>query len=72
MGADNAFAVRDVLIRPGLLDRSAQEALVAQVRAGLAAAPLVRPVTRRGTSPIRPHERRGRLRLDQRPPRLSL
>ena len=47
-GAPGVRDLRGVAIHPGLLPRAAQEAMVADIRALLAAAPLVRPVTRRG------------------------
>ncbi|MHA6346274.1 alpha-ketoglutarate-dependent dioxygenase AlkB family protein [Roseivivax sp. CAU 1761] len=43
-----AITLRDFTFHPGLLDRAAQEAMVADLRAVLAQAPLVRPVTPRG------------------------
>ena len=42
------YDVRHFRIVPGLLDRASQVTLVAEIRAVVAAAPLVRPVTRRG------------------------
>lgn len=44
----NVLRIRGFEIRPGFLDRSAQEALVASVRDVLAVAPLVQPMTPRG------------------------
>jgi len=43
-----ALTVRGVAVHPGLLDRPAQEAMIAAVRDVVAAAPLFRPVTARG------------------------
>jgi alkylated DNA repair protein (DNA oxidative demethylase) len=45
---ERPLEIRGVHVHPGLLDRAEQEAMVEAVRAVVAAAPLVRPVTPRG------------------------
>jgi len=47
-GSDAPFEIRGVRVLPGFLARPAQERMVAAIRAVVAAAPLVRPVTPRG------------------------